>query len=117
MMIHRKFKTVATLAALGCAVAACSNRALAPSSTDVSNLPAEQGYGQFTDIPVPKGADMDADRSLVLGAREAWVGRLVMTVSDRPANMYDFFARQMPGFGWRPLTSVRGDISTLTFAR
>jgi hypothetical protein len=23
----------------------------------------------------------------------------------------------MPGFGWRPITSVRGEISTLTFAR
>jgi hypothetical protein len=114
-----RYKTIpaAALAALCITLAACGSRSLAPSSTDVSNLPAEQGFGQFTDIPVPKGADMDADHSLVLGAREAWVGRLVMTVSDRPSTMYDFYARQMPGFGWRAVTSVRGDVSTLTFSR
>ena len=116
-MMPRNRIVHAALAALCITLAGCGGRSLSPSSTDVSNLPAEQGFGQFTDIPVPKGADMDADHSLVLGGREAWVGRLVMTVSDRQAAMYDFYARQMPGFGWRPVTSVRGDISTLTFAR
>jgi len=107
----------AAMAALILGLGGCGGGALAPSSTDVSNMPAEQGFGQFTDIPVPKGADMDADHSLVLGAREAWVGRLVMHVSEKPATMYDFYARQMPGFGWRPVTSVRGDVSTMTFTR
>jgi len=115
-MTRQKLSTAA-LAVLCITLAGCSGRSLAPSSADVSNMPTEQGFGQFTDIPVPKGADMDAEHSLVLGAREAWVGRLVMSVSDRPSTMYDFFARQMPGFGWRPVTSVRGDVSTMTFQR
>jgi hypothetical protein len=116
-IIHRPYRTAAAIAVLSLALTACGTRSLAPSSTDVSNLPAEQGFGQFTDIPVPRGADMDADHSLVLGAREAWVGRLVMSVSERTSTMYDFYARQMPGFGWRPVTTVRGDVSTLTFTR
>ena len=117
-MIHKRTMTFAALAALALSLAGCGNNSLAPSSrADVANLPTDGGFGRFTDIPVPKGADMDTDRSLVLGAREAWVGRLVMDVSDTPAVMYDFYARQMPGFGWRPITSVRGEISTMTFAR
>jgi hypothetical protein len=116
-MNQNRFMPFAALAALSIGLAACGGGALAPSSTDVSNMPAEQGFGQFTDIPVPKGADMDPDHSLVLGAREAWVGRLVMQVSDKPATVYDFYARQMPGFGWRPVTSVRGETSTMTFTR
>jgi hypothetical protein len=31
--------------------------------------------------------------------------------------MYDFYARQMPSFGWKPLTYVRADTSVLTFSR
>jgi hypothetical protein len=118
-MIHRRIASMAALAAaLTFGLAACGGNSLAPSSrADVGNLPSDGGFARFTDIPVPKGADMDNERSLVLGTREAWVGRLVMSVSDRPATMYDFYARQMPGFGWRPITSVRGEVSTLTFAR
>lgn len=117
-MIRNKSIALAAVFAASLCVASCTGSKLAPSSrADVANLPADAGFGRFTDIPVPKGADMDADHSLVLGAREAWVGRLVMRVSDDVATMYDFYARQMPGFGWRPITSVRGEVSTLTFAR
>lgn len=117
-MIQIRIASFAALAALGLSLGGCSGNSLAPSSrADVANLPSDGGFGRFTDIPVPKGADMDADRSLVLGSREAWVGRLVLHVTDTPATMYDFYARQMPGFGWRPITSLRGEVSTLTFQR
>jgi hypothetical protein len=90
---------------------------MAPSSNPNAAMPADTGFGRFSDIPVPRGADMDPEQSLVLGAREAWVGRLVMRTSDRSTTMYDFFVRQMPGFGWKPLTYVRADTSVLTFSR
>ena len=100
------------------ALAACAGNPMPPSSrADAPGIATDAGFGRFTDIPVPKGAEMDADRSLVLGAREAWVGRLVMKVSDRTGAMYDFYARQMPGFGWQPITSVRSEVSVLTFTR
>jgi len=108
----------ATLLAIAAGLAGCGGSTLSPSSrADVANLPADAGFGRFSDIPIPRGADMDSEHTLVFGAREAWVGRLVMSVSDRQSTMYDFYARQMPGFGWRPVTSVRGDVSVLTFTR
>ena len=106
----------ALVAALG--TAGCAQNQLSPSSRAATSSQAqEMGFTRFTDIPIPKGADMDLDHTLVLGSREEWVGRLVMTVSDSAGQMYDFYVRQMPGFGWQPITSVRGPTSVLTFTR
>jgi hypothetical protein len=116
----RKAKSVrlAIFSGLVLCLAGCGGGNMAPSANpNAAALPADAGFGRFSDIPVPRGADMDAEESLVLGAREAWVGRLVMRSSDRASTMYDFFARQMPGFGWKPLTYVRADTSVLTFSR
>jgi hypothetical protein len=114
-----RFPAAAMLVALALGASACGGSSpLSPSSrADTPDLPLDAGFGRFSDVPIPKGADMDTERSLVLGNREAWVGRLVMKVSDRTGTMYDFYARQMPGFGWQPVTSVRSDVSVLTFTR
>jgi hypothetical protein len=117
-MTKAHFMQGAVLAALAIGIAGCGGGNMAPSSSNnAASLPADAGFGRFSDIPVPKGADMDAEESLVLGSREAWVGRLVMRTADRSSTMYDFYVRQMPGFGWRPLTYVRADTSVLTFSR
>jgi hypothetical protein len=106
------------VATIACALGGCGQTQVSPSMrADSPNLAQDMGFARFSDIPVPKGADMDIDRTLVLGNREAWVGRLVMHVSDTTGAMYDFYARQMPGFGWQPVTSVRGAVSVLTFTR
>jgi hypothetical protein len=112
----RMLVVAGALAALG--VAGCGQNQLTPSMrASAGAVSQDTGFGRFSDIPVPKGADMDIDHTLVLGSREEWVGRLVMTVNDGTGAMYDFYARQMPGFGWQPVTSVRGPVSVLTFTR
>lgn len=113
-------RRAAALAALAAALglAGCGGNQLSPSSRAESGTATQDlGFARFSDIPVPKGADMDLDHTLVLGSREEWVGRLVMTTSDSAGQMYDFYVRQMPGFGWQPVTSVRGSTSVLTFTR
>lgn len=105
-------------AVLALALAGCGQTQVSPSMrADATGQLKDLGFARFTDIPVPKGADMDLDRTLVLGGREEWVGRLVMHVSDTTGTMYDFYARQMPSFGWQPVTTVRGAVSVLTFTR
>ena len=77
----------------------------------------ERGFAQFPDIPIPSAATMDLDRSLVQGARDAWVGRLAMHVGGGPGALYDFYSREMVRFGWREITSVRSETSVLTYDR
>lgn len=60
---------------------------------------------------------MDVERSLVLGARDDWIGRLSMDASGNSSESYDFFLREMPKFGWQEITSVRSEVSVLTYSR
>ncbi|CAN0548828.1 unnamed protein product, partial [Laminaria digitata] len=75
------------------------------------------GFAQFPDIAVPAGAKMDVERSLVLGARDDWIGRLSMSAGGSSSEAYDFFLREMPKFGWQEITTVRSEISVLTYSR
>lgn len=60
---------------------------------------------------------MDIERSLVLGERESWIGRIVMTVGLSADRSYDFFFNEMPRFDWAPVTTVRAETSVLTYTR
>jgi len=75
------------------------------------------GFAQFPDIAVPAGSRMDLDRTLVFGAREEWIGRLTMNSGATATYVYDFFLREMPRFGWREITTMRSEVSVLTYDR
>jgi len=74
-------------------------------------------FAEFRDVPIPVNANIDFDNLLVLGAEDGWIGRLALTVSHRMPDMYAFYEREMPRFGWRKITSVRAAISTMTYSR
>ena len=100
--------------------AGCSNGNAPPSAsgTSTGNSPRTAvGFAQFPDIAVPAGAKMDVERSLVLGARDNWIGRLAMSATGSTSESYDFFLREMPKFGWQEITSVRSEVSVLTYTR
>lgn len=89
----------------------------ASSRTAESGALGEPSFAQFSDVPVPAGSEMDIQRSLVLGDRDAWIGRLVIAVGLNPGRAYDFYFDEMPRFGWQPVTSVRAETSVLTYTR
>lgn len=105
--------------ALFALLAGCGSTAplTASSRPDESGAPAQPAFAQFSDIPVPAGANMDLQHSLVLGEAESWVGRLVMSISEPAGRMYDFYFREMPRFNWSPVTSVRAETSVLTYTK
>ena len=105
---------VAVLAAAGCQGSPALDANGDPAAAGAMN---EHGFTRFPDIPIPSGATMDLDRSLVLGARDAWIGRLAMHVGARPSALFDFYSREMGRFGWREITSVRSETSVLTYSR
>jgi hypothetical protein len=121
MAFHKRMRA-GTLVAAGTLliVAGCTN-GNGPSSTSgtsTGNSPRTAiGFAQFPDIAVPAGAKMDVERSLVLGARDDWIGRLAMSATGSTSEAYDFFLREMPKFGWQEITTVRSEISVLTYSR
>lgn len=103
-------------AALG--MAACSRGTdLPPSSASSANGDQPANFQLVTDIPIPSGATMDNDRSLILSDRDRWTGRVVMTLFNSANEVTAFYQQQMPNFGWQPMMSVTAEISVLTYLR
>lgn len=102
---------LATLAGCGQTAGIQASRAT-PAGQD-----AGPSLAQFSDIPIPSGASMNVARSLILGPRDNWIGRLVFTTSDGPQQTFEFYSRQMPGFGWHEITRVRAEVSVLSYTR
>ncbi len=114
----RRWTSVGAVVAV-LAVAGCQGSPALDANGDPAAAGAmdERGFTRFPDIPIPSGATMDLDRSLVLGARDEWIGRLAMHVGGRPGALFDFYSREMARFGWREITSVRSETSVLTYSR
>jgi hypothetical protein len=73
-------------------------------------------FTQFTDIPIPANAEVDLDNLLVLGTEDGWIGRLSLTSGHGMIDMYAFYEREMPRFGWDQIPIIRSSISTMTYS-
>lgn len=104
---------------LGLQMMGCStqNLSASPAGENGQQATPVASFSQFSDIPVPAGASMDMDRSLLLGAGEEWTGRLAYDTSTNNAQVFDLYKAEMPKFGWTELTVIRGDRSVMTYQR
>ncbi len=80
-----------------------------------NNATPGPGFTKFSDIPMPANNTIDLDRSLILGGDQQWTGRLVINSGSSVADMYEFYRREMPNFGWQEVTTVRAANSVLVF--
>lgn len=108
------FLLAAMLVLAGCAQTA----GIAPSGGTVS---AKGGKGkqvsaQFSDLPVPKGAKMNVDKTVVVGSK-TWFGQLTLDTSHSADSMFNFYSRELPNYGWRRIASLRAPTSILTYDR
>ena len=103
-------------AAAALMLAACSRGTVLPANSSGSaDQPAN--FQLVTDIPIPAGATMDNERSLILSDRDRWTGRVVMTLGNSANEVTAFYQAQMPNFGWQPMMSVTAETSVLTYLR
>ncbi len=110
--------TLAACAPKGAGIAAPVSNGSGGAKDDGAGQPvARPSFSQYSDIPMPGGADIDVDKTLVFGAGENWIGQLVLNSSFGAFDMFDFFKQKMPEFGWREITSVRSATSVLTYSR
>ena len=119
MTIKNSALTVAGLTVCVLWLAACENMSgIRESSTEPPGSALEQPrLTRFSDIPIPAGAKMNVTRSLILGPTEGWVGRLVFNASTGSQTLFQFYAREMPGFDWQEISRVRAEVSILTYTR
>lgn len=102
------------------ALSACGQNVAVVSATadqTAGNTRIEAAFTQFPDLPIPEGGDVDMENTLVFGGGNFWFGRLVITTTFSPNEMFDFYANQLPSFGWDAITSLRSTVSVLTYAR
>lgn len=111
--------TILIAAAALVALAACDS---GPRLTAIS-APAEvegessAAFQPITDVPIPDGARLDSERSLVLGGQDNWTGRLVFTIGESSADAFARYHQEMQRFGWRLITSVQAESSVLAFSQ
>jgi len=99
------------LVMLGCG--AMGNAPMTSDST-VSGVTAKQLAG---DVPLPQGAVIKQQDTLVMGAGNTWMGRLSLSVSGEPQSVFAWFRDNMPGAGWTLTSSSFSRLSLLTFTK
>lgn len=86
------------------------------SSSQAGSQGTEPNASVFPDIPIPEGANMIVDKTLVVGT-DKWFGQLALTAGQSPVAIFDFYRNRLPQFGWDEITSVRAPTSVLTYDR
>jgi hypothetical protein len=106
--------------AVALALGACTETASLQGGGMSSSAPDGQGAqpsaSVFPDIPIPDGANMIVDKTLVVGT-DKWFGQLALSVGQSPVAIFDFYRSRLPQFGWNEITSVRAPTSVLTYDR
>ncbi len=98
------------------AASACTSQVGVAPATGASG-PSQVSFARFPDLPLPGEAEINLDRTLVFGGDDTWIGRLVISASGDPNDLFDFFKQKLGGYGWQEITSVRAAVSVLTYAR
>lgn len=70
---------------------------------------------QISGVALPEGYSLDADRTIILGEGDRWIGRLSYSVSSSADSMFDFIRSQMSNYGWKEVAVVRAETSQLTY--
>ena len=110
----------------GCTLPGASQNSLTTNSSQSSSggsgaaAAAQQrpvAFAQFSDTPVPADGRIDLDKTIILGAEDGWIGRLSIDARQSVPELYAFYVRHMPDFGWQIVTQVRSAVTTLTYQR
>lgn len=116
--IHRQSSYLILVSALF-VLGACDRTTPIMASSKSTNVPGSSASAssvntQFSDIPIPSGADINVEKTLIFGSKP-WFGQLSLNTSDNAGTMFDFYRSNLPQYNWQELTSVRAPTSILTY--
>ncbi|MES2400455.1 MAG: hypothetical protein V4573_10770 [Pseudomonadota bacterium] len=110
------YTKIALTLSITLALFGCSNMGSGPISSDstVTEATAKQLSG---DVPLPPGSVIRQQDTLVMGVGNNWTGRINLTVSGDPQQVFTYFRDSMPGAGWTMTSSSFSKLSLLTFTK
>jgi hypothetical protein len=91
--------------------------AIGPEAPNQNATGAPSYQLPITDIPIPAGAKLVDETTLIMGAQDRWLGRIVIKSDISSSQALNHFINGIPGLGWTAVTVVQGRISNLTFLR
>ncbi len=97
-------------------VSACTSTggSVVGGDSTVTDATAKQLSG---DVPLPPGAVVKQQDSLVMSAASTWLGRISLSVSGDPQALFTYFKDGMPASGWTLTSSSFSKTSLLTFTK
>ncbi len=118
-MVHPGPIVPVALLAASLGIAACTQNVGVASTTEktATGTRIASAFTRFPDMPLPKDAEIDLEHTLIFGADEAWFGRLVLSAAYSANDVFGFYKRELPRFGWEEITTTRSKVSTLTYNR
>ncbi len=69
------------------------------------------------EMPLPLGAKINNEASLILGSGENWTGRVVLSIPLGAAEVFNAIREQFQAGGWTLLSSVKAKNSILVLTR
>lgn len=120
MPIHFRRIAHCLLTSIAIICAGCANnQALGTTAANEKKNSAIEASSalQLSDISLPSDARLDAEKSLVMGSGDRWLGRLVVKSEVSSVQAYNHLLNGMPGIGWSLVTAVQSRVSLLTFQR
>lgn len=123
----KRFPAAVMGAALALSLSACAQNPLGVGVSGAADSSGAQegqmsdgmivAFTQFPDLPIPSGADMDVENTLVFGGGEGWFGQVSLSAPHTTNSIYDFYKRNLPSYNWAEITSVRAPTSVMTHSR
>lgn len=98
------------------ALLACSSMGSTPMGSDstMTEATAKQLAG---DVPLPQGAVIKQQDTLVMGSGNTWMGQLSLTVPGEAQPAFAWFRDNLPAAGWTLTSSSYSKLSLLTFTK
>ncbi len=115
--MHRVLWAFLVTVGLAPGLAGCVNMGSKPSVAVGPDGKVQNPVQLLGQLPLPPGAAIRAEQSLIIGAGDNWVGRVMLDVGRDFDAAYRFFLETYPAQGWTVVSAVRGKTSFLVMTR
>ncbi len=100
---------------IGLALAGCNSMNLGTGGANADKNARGGPTPQISGVALPEGYSLDADRTIILGEGDRWIGRLSYSINISADAMFDFIRGEMTNQNWKEVAVVRAETSHLTY--
>lgn len=115
MVDARRRGRLLAVMAIGLVLAGCASIGIGGGSTNADKKARGGPTPQISGVALPEGYSLDADRTIILGEGDRWIGRLSYSVNTSADAMFDFIRGEMVNQNWKEVAVVRAETSHLTY--